>query len=78
MNFRHAVFGGSGYCGLDRGRGLLQGDEIRPCWVAPTTLVAEAVSVSVAADEHPFVDPDVDGGQLTAEQPTRFWIEVDA
>ena len=46
-NFRHAVFGGLGYCGArPRARSPLQGDEIRPCWVAPTTLVAEAVSRS--------------------------------
>ena len=77
VNFRHAVFGGLGYCALDRGRGPLQGDEIRPCWVAPTTLVAEAVSVTVAGDEHPFTDPELEPGRLATEQPTRFWIELD-
>ena len=33
-----------GYCGLDRQRAPLQGDEIRPCWEA-----ADAASVTVAA-----------------------------
>jgi hypothetical protein len=34
------VAGQSGYCGRDRGRSLLRGDEIRPCWETATTLVA--------------------------------------
>lgn len=77
VNFRHAVFGGLGYCALDRGRDPLEGHEIRPCWVAPTTLVAEAVSVVVATDEHPFTDPGLDPGRLSTDQPSRFWIELD-
>src|SRR5438105_1772103 len=31
-NFRRAVVANLGYCGLDRARGALKGDEIRPCW----------------------------------------------
>jgi hypothetical protein len=34
------VAGQSGYCGRDRGRSLLRGDEIRPCWETPATLVS--------------------------------------
>jgi len=34
------VAGQSGYCGRDRGRSLLRGDEIRPCWETATALVA--------------------------------------
>ena len=31
-SFRHSVAGSLGYCGLDRGRQPLVGDEIRACW----------------------------------------------
>jgi hypothetical protein len=77
-NFRHAVFGGLGYCGIERARSPLQGDEIRPCWVAPTTIVAEAVSAEVPSGEQPFTPPDPDAAPLATEQPTRFWIELEA
>jgi hypothetical protein len=33
-NFRRSVAGSLGYCGLDRRREPLAGDEIRPCWEA--------------------------------------------
>lgn len=33
-HFRRAVAGQLGYCGLDRQRRPLRGDEIRPCWEA--------------------------------------------
>jgi hypothetical protein len=33
-NFRQSVAGSLGYCGLDRRRQPLVGDEIRPCWDA--------------------------------------------
>jgi hypothetical protein len=79
-NFRHAVFGGVGYCGLDRGRSPLQGDEIRACWVAPTALIAEAVAVELGLPEQPF-SPDADADEadpLASDRPTRFWVEVEA
>jgi hypothetical protein len=31
-HFRHSVAANLGYCGLDRTREPLHGDEIRPCW----------------------------------------------
>ena len=77
-NFRRAVFGGLGYCGIERGRSPLRGDEIRPCWVAPTTLVAEAVSISPPDGEQPFTQSDPGSGPLVADQPTRFWVELEA
>ena len=76
LHFRKAVFGGLAYCGLDRGRSPLGGDDIRACWVAPTALVAEAVAVP-RGHEHPFTGPTVDAGPLAAEPQTRFWLEVD-
>jgi hypothetical protein len=77
VNFRHAVFGGVGYCGLDRGRSTLAGDEIRPCWVAPMTLMAGAVAVELAPDEQPFSTGGTETGPLTSDRPTRFWVEVE-
>jgi hypothetical protein len=43
-HFRRAVAGQLGYCGLDRQRQPLTGDEIRPCWEA-----ADATSINVPA-----------------------------
>jgi hypothetical protein len=43
-HFRRAVAGQLGYCGLDRQRRPLNGDEIRPCWEA-----ADAASINVPA-----------------------------
>ena len=37
--YRRSVVGPVGFCGLDRTRALLAGDEVRPCWQAPTDLV---------------------------------------
>ena len=33
-----------GYCGLDRGRSPLRGDEIRPCWEAEADGPARVLS----------------------------------
>jgi hypothetical protein len=41
--FRRSVVGPVGFCGLDRTRALLGGDEVQPCWQAPTD-VADLVS----------------------------------
>jgi len=43
-HFRRAVAGQLGYCGLDRRRRPLNGDEIRPCWEA-----ADAATINVPA-----------------------------
>lgn len=43
-HFRRAVAGQLGFCGLDRQRRPLRGDEIRPCWEA-----ADATSINVPA-----------------------------
>jgi hypothetical protein len=37
-NFRRAVAGQLGYCGLDRQRRPLRGDEIRACWEGGTAI----------------------------------------
>jgi hypothetical protein len=42
-HFRRAVAGQLGYCGLERRRAPLSGDEIRGCWqAAPETRLPEA------------------------------------
>jgi hypothetical protein len=43
-HFRRAVAGQLGFCGLDRQRRPLNGDEIRPCWEA-----ADAATINVPA-----------------------------
>lgn len=81
--------GQSGYCGRDRGRSLLQGDEVRSCWEAPTALVATvaaesgpgaagpaaAGSLGVSSDfERPFVELD----RLAAPDASgRLWADAD-
>lgn len=48
-HFRGSVAAGIGYCGLDRGRAPLRGDEIRGCWEDPPPVVpSEATSEGTA------------------------------
>ncbi len=63
-NFRHAVVANIGYCGRDRGRSGLTGDEIRPCWEG-----AGQVRVTLAAAP--------DGERLRPSQPVAgsFWLD---
>ncbi len=42
LNFRRSITAGIGYCALDRGRGVLRGQEIRPCWQPVVTLEGSA------------------------------------
>ena len=57
-NFRHAVAVNIGYCGLDRTRSPLQGDEIRACW-EPS---AAAIDRSGPADPGDAVAPAAPNG----------------
>jgi len=36
-----------GYCGLDRNRSPLRGDEIRPCWEAEADGATEALNLPI-------------------------------
>jgi hypothetical protein len=65
------VAGQLGYCGLDRRREPLRGDEIRPCWEATD---ASGSSVTTLPGIGPFspLDPREDG---TAVRPIQF-VEV--
>lgn len=72
--FRRSVAGGLGFCGLDRARTPLRGDELRGCWEpadrvetpAPTAAPArtnvrdhrEFVSLERAIDEAPRPGPE--------------------
>ena len=47
-NFRHSVAGSLGFCGLDRRRQPLVGDEIRACWEAWPGAVELPVTISPA------------------------------
>ncbi len=43
VNFRESVVGGLGFCGLDRRREPLGGDEQRACWTGASTAPADGV-----------------------------------
>jgi len=83
------VAGQSGYCGRDRGRSLIQGDEIRPCWEARTGLVptvaaeigpgvagpTSAGSLGGSADfERPFAELD---RLAVSDASGRLWADAD-
>jgi len=72
-HFRRAVAGQLGYCGLDRQRRPLRGDEIRPCWEA-----ADATSVNVPA--LPGIGPvwplEIDDGRTAVR--SREFVEVES
>ena len=52
-NFRRSVAAELGYCGLDRGRQPLGGDEIRWCWEAGATPAEPAHAIRPAAQDAP-------------------------
>jgi hypothetical protein len=45
-NYRRSISAGVGYCALDRGRGALNGQEIRPCWEPVIALRGAAMPVA--------------------------------
>lgn len=47
-NFRRSVVGGVGYCGLDRRRVPLSGEERRDCWTAAVALSADGLFADLA------------------------------
>ena len=69
-HFRHSIVANVGYCGLDRNRSPLQGDEIRACWDATAPVAGPGSrspatgdrALTVVAAEPPefslFADPD--------------------
>lgn len=83
-NFRHSVAGSLGYCGLDRGRQPLVGDEIRACWEArpaaegkapaPAAIVPAAIGASGPERAKPLAFIEVQAGsagdrQIVSDEP---------
>src|SRR5215218_6870866 len=60
QNFRRSVAAQLGYCGLDRERRPLRGDEIRACWEA-SPVPLEVVAVGAGRRVAPRFDPVDDG-----------------
>jgi hypothetical protein len=71
------VAGRFGYCGLDRTRAALQGDEVRDCWQAPSRtesyegLFRELTVLAGPAPAEPTVVPR-EAGQVSDD--TRTWV----
>jgi hypothetical protein len=84
------VAAGVGYCGLDRSRAPLRGDEIRACWDDPRS-AKQPPPGDPAPDWLPDVDPSTPvpppTGTLPVVSPARdsvlpsrgarLWVEVD-
>jgi len=91
-NFRGSVAAGVGFCGLDRSRAPLHGDEIRACW-EDSQATADPTSGDAAGDWLPDVDPAAPtpgptparalpvlspAGVEVSPVGARLWVEVDA
>jgi hypothetical protein len=76
-NYVRAVAGRLGYCALDRTRAVLQGDEIRACWQAPSRPEPfEGLFSGLDADEptdDAAVTPVLDASRDGALAATRTW-----
>jgi hypothetical protein len=66
------VAGSLGYCGLDRRRQPLVGDEIRACWEARPGALGLGVIAS------PAIPPGADDGHHADPAAHREFVEVDA
>ena len=47
-NFRQSVVGGLGFCGLDKKRAPLSGDEQRACWAGSSAGPADSIFAAMA------------------------------
>jgi hypothetical protein len=75
-NYRRSISLGLAYCGLDRGRNALTGEEIRPCWEPVIALTG--VAAAIEADELP--GPDLISVEtLLGEdlESGRFWRDAE-
>ncbi len=79
-NFRRSVAGGLGYCGLDRRREPLDGDEIRSCWQATDPTVPPSIPGAAGAFPLGFVDvdPTVAPGTVPSEPRWSLWGDLDS
>lgn len=71
-HFRRAVAGNLGYCGLDRRRAPLSGDEIRACWEPSAAVPGSVESPTIGAAAPP---PPIAVGAVGADRRLEF-IEV--
>lgn len=65
-HFRQSVVGGVGFCGLDKRREPLTGEEQRACWTGTTATPADSVFAALAEPEVSFVEVRPPGGSLRA------------
>ena len=93
-HFRGSVAARVGFCGLDRRREPLQGDEVRVCWedgAAPLTPdpitpgLLDLLSVAALGSQRQTDDPDGPASavppRFAVESPSgsqRLWVEVEA
>ena len=62
-HFRRAVAGNLGFCGLDRLRIPLTGEEIRPCWESDASPARPEAAAAIEADrDAPDIVPIVPPG----------------
>jgi hypothetical protein len=91
-HFRGSVAARVGFCGLDRRRGPLQGDEVRVCWedgavaappdpVTPGLLdlltIAALGSSRTAEADPPEKEPPAHRAPRTDTGSRRLWVEVE-
>jgi hypothetical protein len=91
LHFRESVAARVGFCGLDRRREPLQGDEVRVCWedgagatvpdpVTPGLLdlltIAALGSSAASDDERPAAPRRLAAASATGSR--RLWVEVEA
>jgi hypothetical protein len=79
-NFRGSVASRLGFCGLDRRRTPIHGDEVRPCW-EDGALVAPDRPPDWLPESVPDAAPLAQGVTLFEAPPRpsvgRLWVEVD-
>ena len=57
MNFRESVVGGLGFCGLDRRREALSGEEQRACWTGASAAPTDSLfAVLIESSETALID----------------------
>lgn len=71
-HFRRGVTSGLGFCGLDRSRLALRGDEIRGCWTAAPDTAADDVAPVAAG-----IPGDGGGSGLPAGRRPRTFVPVE-
>ncbi len=63
-NFRQSVVGGLGFCGLDKRREPLTGEEQRACWTGASAVPAGSVFAALAEPDVPLTEVKPPMGSL--------------